>query len=93
MGDLWGDGRVGVKRYVEWSCVGIGGEMEHGLNGELGGGEDVPGRGQRRGENRREAISDVVVCADFADAFTLERVIAEHFRACAASAIPRRSVG
>ena len=46
VGDLRGNRWVGIKRNVEWSRVRVGREMEHRLDGEFGGGEDVTGCGQ-----------------------------------------------
>ena len=60
--------------------------MEHGFHLKLRCQEEVSSCGECRGECRREAVANIVVYTDFANALTSEDVVAVLIRAAAADA-------
>jgi hypothetical protein len=67
--------------------VGVGREVEHGLDCEFRSREEKTSGGEGQCEDGREAVSDGVVSAYFTDAFALEDVILVRVKAVTAWAV------
>jgi hypothetical protein len=75
VGDVGWEGGIRVKGDVKGTGTGVGWEVEHGFDCELRSREEITSGGEGWCEYGREAVSDGVVCAYFADAFALEDVV------------------
>ncbi len=75
MGDVGQEGGVQVEGNVKWLGIGVGREVEHGLDCEFRSREEITSGGEGRCEDGREAVSDGDVSANFTDAFALEDVV------------------
>jgi hypothetical protein len=87
VGDVGWEGGIRVEDDVKGTGVGVGWEVEHGLDCEFRGREEISSGGEGWCEYEREAVSDGVVCAYFTDAFALEDVVHVGVKASTAWAV------
>jgi hypothetical protein len=87
VGEVGWEGGVRVKGDVEWTGIGAGREVEHGLDCEFRSREEITSGGEGRCEDGRETVSDGVVSAYFTDVFALEDVIPVGVKAATAWAV------